>query len=205
MTQCKCRIIGITGGIGTGKSTVSKILKNKDYKIIDADKIARKIMEVGSDAYIKVIEEFGENILFEDEKLNRKALANIIFNDDKARKKLDNITHPYIFESIKSNLEKICQNEKVVFLDIPLLFEQYQLWNKYDIIFDEILLVDTDEETQVNRIKARDKISKVEALKKIRSQLNMDEKRRKSSKIIDNSGDYENLEKQLEKLLLEII
>lgn len=205
MIQNNCQVIGITGGIASGKSTVSNIIIKKGYKLIDADKVAREVVEIGKPAYIKIVEEFGNEVLFDDETINRKALGNIIFNNNEAREKLNNITHPYIFDSIKINLKKLCKDENIVFLDIPLLFEQFNLWERYDIKFDEILLVYIDEDTQIDRLKKRDNISRQEALKKIKTQLSMDEKRTRSSKTIDNSGDIKYLKKQIEKLLLELI
>lgn len=202
MMQNNCKIIGLTGGIATGKSTVAKLLKEKGYKIIDADKIAKGVVEIGKPAYSKIVEEFGNEVLLEDNTINRKALGKIIFNDKRAREKLNYISHPYIFEEIRLNLQELCKDENTVVLDIPLLFEQFDLWEKYGIEFDEIVLVDTDEDTQIKRLIKRDNISRDEAVKKIRAQLPMDEKRTRSSKIINNSGDMKNLKQQIEKLLL---
>lgn len=205
MMQNNCTVIGLTGGIASGKSTVSNILMEKGYEIIDADKIARKVVEVGKPAYIKIVEEFEDRILLDDKTIDRKALGHIIFKDEKLREKLNNITHPYIFESIKLNLGRICMEENIVFLDIPLLFEQLDLWKRYDILFDEILLIYVDEDTQVERLIKRDNISREEALNRMKSQLPMGEKKTRSSKTIDNSGDIKYLNEQIEKLLLELI
>lgn len=205
MTQNKCTIIGLTGGIASGKSTTSNILIEKGYDLIDADKIARKVVEVDCPAYNKIVEEFGHEILFSDRTINRKALGKIIFNDEELRVKLNNITHPFIGKSIKDELVKKCKGGNVIFLDIPLLFEQYDIWEEYDIQFDETVLVYLDEDTQIERLKKRDNISLEEALTKIKSQLSMDEKLRKSSKTIDNSGNIQQLNEQIDKLLLELI
>lgn len=205
MTQSKNIIIGLTGGIASGKSTVSNILIEKGYELIDADKIARKVVEVGSPAYYKIVEEFGDGILLADKTIDRKALGKIIFSDKKARTKLNNISHPFIFKSIKGELMEKAKDKNIIFLDIPLLFEQYDLWKEYDIQFDEIVLVYLNEDSQVERLKKRDNISREEALSKIKSQLSMDEKLKKSSKTIDNSGNIEQLNEQIDKLLLELI
>lgn len=205
MIQNNCTLIGVTGGIATGKSTVSNILIEKGYNLIDSDKIARKVVEVGKRAYVKIVEEFGDGILLDDKTIDRKALGNIIFSDARLREKLNSITHPYICESIKFNIDRICKSGSIVFVDIPLLFEQFDVWKNHDIIFDEILLVYIDEDTQIERLIKRDGISEEEALKKIRSQMSIYEKRTRSSKTIDNSGDIENLNKQIDKLLLELI
>ena len=205
MTQNKCRIIGLTGGIASGKSTVSNIIMEKGYELIDADKIAREVVELGCPAYNGIVNEFGSKILLEDGTINRKELGKIIFNDRKARLKLNNITHPIIAQSIKGELAEKCKDGNIIFLDIPLLFEQYELWKEYDVKFDEILLVYVNEDIQIERLKKRDKISTEEALSKIKSQLLMDEKLKKSSKTIDNSGSIEELNEQIDKLLLELI
>ena len=205
MIQNNCTLVGITGGIATGKSTVSSILMEKGYRLIDADKIAREVVEINKPAYLKIVDSFGKDILLGDKTIDRKALASIIFNDSEARERLNRITHPYIFESIKLSINRICREESIIFLDIPLLFEQFDLWQTYDIKFDEILLVYIDEDIQIERLVKRDLISKEGALKKIRSQISIDEKKSRSSKTIDNSGDIESLKIQIDKLLLELI
>ena len=205
MIQNKCRVIGLTGGIASGKSTVSKIIIEKGYDLIDADIVAREIVEVGCPAYEKIVEEFGSEVLLEDKTINRKELGKIIFSDEISRVKLNKITHPFIFKSIKDKLIEKCKDENIIFLDIPLLFEQYDLWKEYGIQFDEIVLVYLNETQQIERLKKRDNISTEEALNKIKSQLSMDEKLTKSSKTIDNSGNIQQLNEQIDKLLLELI
>lgn len=204
MIQNKCKIIGLTGGIASGKSTVSNILIGKEYDIIDADLIAREVVEVGTLAYYKIVETFGHEILLKDKTINRKALGEIIFNDEESREKLNDITHPFIFETIKIKLLEKCRDNKLIFLDIPLLFEQFELWKRYDIRFDEIILVYVNKDDQIERLKKRDNISEEEALVKIGSQLPMDEKLKWASKTIDNSGDVQQLNEQIEKLLFEL-
>lgn len=204
MKQNNCKIIGITGGIATGKSTVSNILLKRGYPLIDADKVAREVAEIGKPAYFKIIQEFGQGILNEDKSLNRKMLGKIIFSDEEARKKLNNITHPYIFESIKEKLELLSKGNPVVFLDIPLLFEEYYSLIQHGINFDEIWLVYADKEIQVDRLMKRDNISKDEAVKKIQSQMDMEEKKKMATRIIDNSGDIKSLEEQIDIILESI-
>lgn len=201
MKQNKSTIIGLTGGISTGKSTVSSILDEKGFKIIDADKIARNVVEKGKDAYFKIIEYYGKDILSTDGDIDRKALGNIIFNDKNLRESLNSITHPYIFKEIKNQIENMAKNNSIIFLDVPLLFEQYRLWREYSIEFNEIWLVYCDKDTQINRLMKRDDISKEEAEKKINSQMSLDKKKTMSSKTIDNSKDLGYLKKQIEELL----
>lgn len=201
MKQNKSTIIGLTGGISTGKSTVSSILDEKGFKIIDADKIAKNVVEKGKDAYFKIVEYFGKDILSIDGAIDRKALGNIIFNDKNLRESLNSITHPYIFKEIKNQIENMAKNNSIIFLDVPLLFEQYRLWREYSIEFNEIWLVYCDKDTQINRLMKRDDISKEEAEKKINSQMSLDKKKTMSSKTIDNSKDLGYLKKQIEELL----
>jgi len=205
MIQSKTMLIGLTGGIASGKSTVSSYIEEKGYSLIDADKIAREVVEIGEPAYNEIVEEFGSNILQEDKNINRKVLGNIIFNDEKSRQRLNSIIHPYIFKTIKLKVDELSDENKIVFLDIPLLFEQYDLWEEYNIRFDEIWLVYLNKKLQIERLIKRDKISKTEALRKIESQMPIDTKKTRSSKTIDNSGDVEYLKEQINKMLSELI
>jgi dephospho-CoA kinase len=198
-------LLGLTGGISTGKSTVSNILKNKGYKVIDADKIAKEVVEVSMPAYEEIVDYFGEDILLMDKTIDRKKLGKLIFNNINLREKLNSIVHPYVFRAIKENINYYCEKEKLVFLDIPLLFEQIELLKKHSIIFHEIWLVYTDEETQIERLMKRDTISRREAIAKIKAQMSIEEKKNRSSRIIDNSGIIEELYGQIDKLLEELI
>ncbi|MDR7857047.1 dephospho-CoA kinase [Tissierella sp.] len=205
MKQNNVILIGLTGGIATGKSTVSNIIIEKGYPLIDADKIAREIVQVNRPAYKEIVEVFGEKILNEDKTLDRKSLGNIIFSEKEAREKLNNITHPYIFETIKSEIKRLSREHNIIFLDIPLLFEQFDLIENYNIEFTDIWLVYVEKAIQINRLMKRDGISQDEALRKVESQMPIDVKRTRSSKTIINSGDIELLNKQVDELLLELI
>ncbi|MBU5311188.1 dephospho-CoA kinase [Tissierella carlieri] len=205
MTLNSCILIGLTGGISTGKSTVSKMIIDKGYSLIDADKISREVVETNKPAYIKIVEEFGEKILLDDKSIDRKALGKIIFSNKECRERLNTIIHPYIFESIRLKIDELSLEKRIVFLDIPLLFEQYDLWEKYNITFDEIWLVYLEKDIQIERLMKRDGISKEEALKKMQAQMDINYKKARSSKTIDNSGDVEYLKEQVDKLLKELI
>lgn len=205
MMQNNIRLIGLTGGIATGKSTVSNIIIEKGYPVVDADKISREIVELNKPAYNDIVESFGENILHENKTIDRKKLGNIIFRDEKCREKLNNITHPHIFETIQSNIEELSRCYHTIFLDIPLLFEQFDLLERYDIKFQEIWLIYVGKTLQIERLMKRDGILEEEALRKVESQMPIDIKKTRSSKVIDNSGDIEFLNKQIDKLLSELI
>lgn len=205
MKQNSCKIIGITGGIATGKSTVTNMIREKGHMVIDADKIARNVVEKNSPAYVEILDFFGEDFLDENENIDRKKLGSIIFKDESLRKKLNNIVHPYIYENIKNQILKHSEREKTIFLDIPLLIEELDSFNKYEIYFDEIWLVYVDELTQLNRLMKRDLIDEKEALYRINSQISIELKKKYATRILDNRGELRELEKQLDKILNEII
>lgn len=205
MTQNNCIVIGLTGGIATGKSTVSKMLINRGYKVIDADQISREVVEIGKPAYKDIVETFGLRILLEDKNLNRKKLGRLIFNNSKFRDILNNIIHPRVFNKIAEALEEGCKNNNIIFIDIPLLFEVHNQLNAYNISFNEIWMVYTNEEAQLKRLMERDNIGKEEAMSKINSQLSVDEKRQKSTKTLFNNSDLKELERNLDIMLSELV
>ena len=120
MTQNKCKSIGLTGGIATGKSTVSNIIKEKGHMVIDADKISRQVMDIGKPAYKDVVETFGLKILLEDKSINRRKLARLIFSSKSLRNALNDIVHPYILQEIKRQYNIYCKDNDLVFLDIVM-------------------------------------------------------------------------------------
>lgn len=204
MKQNNYYLIGITGGIGSGKTTVSSLLKDKGYIVIDADKIAKEVVVVNKPAYFKIIETFGNDILLEDKTINRKKLGKIIFSDESLRRKLNMITHPYIFEEIKSKVNELFKDNKLIFIDIPLLLEEIDEVSKHNLNFDEIWLVYVDKETQIQRVMNRDFISKEEALLRINSQMSLEDKKIKSNRIIDNRGDLSITRENLEVILKDV-
>lgn len=204
MTQSRCKLIGLTGGIGTGKSTVSNLLIEKGYKVIDADKIARQVVEIGEPAYLSIIEIFGKKILLADKSINRKKLGRLIFSSVSLRNVLNNIVHPYVIAEIKKQIDFNCENDILLFLDIPLLIEEQEKFNAKQVYFDEILLVYCDEETQIKRLMDRDNLTRAEALNRIKSQMNIEEKKVKVTRIVDNSGDTSNLDENLCNVIKEL-
>ena len=204
MNQNNRKIIGLTGGIASGKSTVSNILKFMGFNVIDADVISREVVEIGKPAYFEIIEHFGRDIIDEDGNINRKKLGSIIFNDDNEREKLNLIVHPYIFAAIKDYIEKDSES-KIIFVDIPLLIEVLDDLQFHGIHFDEIWLVYADEEIQLKRLMERDSIGKEEAIKRIEAQMPMCLKKKYATRIIDNSGEKNELERKVKKLVEEVI
>jgi len=200
MKQNSPKIIGITGGISTGKSTVSNMIRKLGYKVIDADIIAREVVQKGKPAYEEIVKCFGNTIIDEFGNINRKELGNIIFIDEEKREKLNSITHPYIMEAIKQSIDDNI-DEKIIFLDIPLLIEALDNLKDYNIYLDEIWLVYIDEESQIQRLMERDNISRREALNKIKAQMPLELKKKYATEVIDNRGSITDLEAQVKNLI----
>lgn len=205
MTQNRnsVKIIGLTGGIATGKSTVTKILLNKGCKVIDADKIARDVVEIGKQAYDDIVEKFGKCILNEDLTINRKKLGNIIFKSRKKRELLNKIVHPKVVDEIKRQIQILSGDNNVVFLDIPLLIEELNELSSQGLRVDEIWLVYADEEIQLRRLMERDNLNREEAINRIRSQISIVEKKKYADVIIDNSNGLVELEQCINNLLIK--
>ena len=190
------KIIGLTGSISTGKTQVSNYLRDRGEKVIDADLIAREVVDLDP-VKEKIKGAFGEDI-YKDDELDRKALGEIVFRDKEKRQVLNEIEHPEIYKII---LEEIKNSKGRVFVDIPLLFESQHLNERYGLDFDEVWLVYVNRETQVKRLIKRDRISKGYALEKINSQMSVEDKRIMADVIIDNSGSLEETFKQVEENL----
>jgi len=178
-------VAGLTGGIATGKSTVSNFLSDAGARIIDADKIAREVVEQGKPAYEEIRAFFGEEILLPNGDIDRERLGDIIFNDSDKKKHLDAIVHPRVFERSAALIAEIEASEPdaVVILDIPLLLEA-----NMDRDLAEVIVVYVPEELQLQRLIARDGIDEKAAMARIRSQMPIEEKRKRATLVIDNSG-----------------
>lgn len=204
MTRNKTLVIGLTGGIATGKSTAAAIIKRRGFTVIDADEIAREILEPGKEGYKLVIEEFSNSILTEDGIVDRKRLGDIIFSDAKKREKLDGLLHPVITNEILKNLYEH-SSEIVVFIDIPLLFEVITKIEEEGVHFDEIWLVYADRATQLERLYNRNTLSPEDALARVDSQMDIEQKRLLADRIIDNTGTKDELEKAVELQLKALV
>lgn len=191
------RIIGLTGGIGSGKSTVSNYLTQKGFAIIDADKIAREIVEPESETLFKLSECFGSNILNSDESLNRKALAAIAFSSEEQKKKLDDIMLQEIIRIINEKIEYYhTTGEMLIFIDAPLLFEA-----GLDQQSHEIWVVDAEDELRIERVIRRDGSSREEVLSRMRKQMSREEQYKRADHVLNNSATAEALYAQIDKLL----
>lgn len=184
-------IIGLTGSIASGKSLVSNYLKQKNYQIIDCDEISHYVLTIPS-VILLLEKEFGKQIII-DGAVNRKLLAEIVFNDVEKKSQLELIVFPEILEEIKKQIK---EKKGIVFLDAPLLFE-YNL----EYLTEKIIVVKSDKEVQIQRLIKRDNINEEYALKKIHSQLPIEEKEKYANFIIDNSLSIENTYNQVDQIL----
>ncbi|MFK5976980.1 MAG: dephospho-CoA kinase [Sulfurovum sp.] len=176
--------IALTGGIASGKSSVVDIMLSLGFEVIDADKVAHEVLDREKQ---KVVKLFGETILVED-KINRKALGSIVFGDKSKLKQLEALLHPLIYEEIEAQAREKDIKEKPYFIDIPLFFESDRYQN-----ISKSLLVYTPKEKQLERLIKRDNSTKEEALLRINSQMDIEEKKSLATYIIDNSGSQERL------------
>lgn len=192
------KVIGLTGGIGTGKSTVSELLAVHGFKIVDADIAAREAVEKGSEGLEQVRQVFGDEAIDENGEMNRKYVGEIVFNDDKMREKLNQIIHPIVRDLMERQKEAYLKEGFNVIMDIPLLFEN----NLQDTV-DETWLVYASESIQVERLMERNDLTQKEAKARVYSQISIDKKRRMADRVIDNRGTLLELKQNLEALLME--
>lgn len=192
-------IIGITGSIGTGKSTVSNYLISKGYSVVDADKISKGAYNVGSNGYKAILEVFGEEILNSNGEVDRKKIKKIVFDNSNMLQRLNMAIHPIIINEIEKEIEILLESQNVVFLDAPLLIET-ELHKKVD----KIIVVACDKNEQINRIIKRDKITADMAISIINSQMSIDEKLKFADYIVYNNSTIENLYSQVDEIILEI-
>lgn len=190
-------VIGLTGGIASGKSTVAQMFKEFNIPVVDADVIAREVVEPDQDAYEEIIKAFGEDILQADRTLDRKKLGAIIFNDAEKRKNLNQIVHPAIRKEMVARRDGyLADGASCVVMDIPLLFE-----NDLTHFVEKTIVVYVDEMTQKQRLMERDNYTEEEAIARMKSQMPLKEKAALADAIIDNNESVEHSFKQLKDLL----
>jgi len=192
-------VIGLTGGIASGKSTVSNMFKEMDITVVDADVEARLAVMKGEPAYLKIIDEFGEEILLANGEIDRQKLGSIIFHQEEKRQILNETVHPEVRKRMRDQVEKAIKNsEEVVVLDIPLLFE-----SKLTYMVDKTLLVYVNDETQLKRLIERNNLSVEDAGARIRSQMPLSDKIRLADAVIDNNGSIADTKNQLHDILTQ--
>ena len=190
------KIIGITGGIASGKSTVTNFLRKKGFQVVDADSLVHQLQKPGGRLFEALVQHFGKEIILENGELNRPLLASLIFSNPEEREWSKQIQGEIIREELATLRDQLVQTEDIFFMDIPLLFEQdYSAW------FDETWLVYVDRDVQVERLMKRDRLSKDEAESRLTAQWPLEQKKGLVSHVLNNNGNQDQLLTQVFSLL----
>ena len=190
------KIIGITGGIASGKSTVTNFLRQKGFQVVDADALVHQLQKPGGRLFKALVQHFGQEIILENGELNRPLLASLIFSNTEEREWSKQIQGEIIREELARLRDQLAQTESIFFMDIPLLFEQdYSSW------FDQTWLVYVEPDVQMDRLMKRDQLSKDLAISRLAAQWTLEEKKGLASQVIDNNGSQDQLLAQLNSLL----
>ena len=192
------KVIGLTGGIATGKSTVSELLTIHGFKIVDADVASRKAVEKGTTGLAQIREHFGEEAILENGEMDRQYVGELIFNYPEKRLELNEIVHPIVHEIMEQEKEAYLEQGYNVIMDIPLLYE-----NELQDTVDEVWLVYTSESIQIERLMERNDLSLEDAKARVLSQISIDKKRRMADHVIDNRDTKLELKQNVETLLIE--
>ncbi|MCG7306494.1 dephospho-CoA kinase [Staphylococcus warneri] len=192
------KVIGLTGGIASGKSTVSELLTAFGFKVVDADTAAREAVAKGTPGIEKVREVFGDEAIDENGEMDRKCMGDLVFNYPGERIKLNEIVHPIVREIMEEKKQQFLKEGHNVIMDIPLLYE-----NELQDTVDEVWLVYTSESIQIDRLMERNDLTQEEAKARVYSQISIDKKSRMADHVIDNLGDKLELKQNLERLLSE--
>jgi len=197
-------IVGLTGGIVSGKSTVALMFKDLGAKIVDADKLGHSVILPHKPAWEKIVKIFGKDVLQNDLTIDREKLGKIVFANQPFLKKLNEITHPEITKIIKKEIDsvknKTYNQKKILIIDAALIYEA-----KIDRLMDKIIVVYIDEDEQIKRLIKRNNLSKDEALQRIKSQMPMKEKVKMADYVIDNSNSLDKTKKQVEKIWKNLV
>jgi dephospho-CoA kinase len=195
------KIVGLTGGIGSGKSVVSGMFARLGAEVIGADQLAREVVNPGQAAWKEIVAHFGKEVLNADQSLNRERLASIVFSDAEARRALEEITHPRIRalfdERVRELQSKGC---RVIIYDVPLFFESH-----LDREIRPVVVVYAEESVRLERVKARDGLSDEEILSRTKSQMPLEEKKGLADYVIDNSGTLEETKSQVTRVWQELL
>lgn len=189
------RLIGLTGGIATGKSTVDRMLAARGATVVDADALAREAVLPGEPTLDRVVQRFGADVLLPDGSLDRQKLGAMVFADPEARYDLERITHPRIIELSQQRIAAgLASDAPLVSVDIPLLYE-----GERDSTFPGVLVVYAPPEVQIRRLRERNGLDEAAARQRLDAQLPIDEKRRRATWVIDNAGDPDATERQVDE------
>ena len=190
------KIIGITGGIASGKSTVTNFLREQGFQVVDADAVVHQLQKPGGRLYQLLVQHFGQEIILENGELNRPLLASLIFSNPEEREWSKKTQGEIILEELAALRDQLAQTEAIFFMDIPLLFEQgYANW------FDETWLIYVDYDVQLERFMKRNHLSKEVAESRLAAQWSLEEKTKLASRILDNNGSRDQLVSQVVRLL----
>ena len=192
------KVIGLTGGIASGKSTVSELLSVFGFKVVDADKAAREAVKKGSKGLAQVREVFGDEAIDENGEMNRRYMGDLVFNHPEKRLELNAIIHPIVRDIMEEEKQEYLKQGYNVIMDIPLLFE-----NELENTVDEVWVVYTSESIQMDRLMQRNNLSLEDAKARVYSQISIDKKSRMADHVIDNLGDKLEVKQNLERLLEE--
>jgi dephospho-CoA kinase len=194
------KLVGLTGGIASGKSTVAKILERLGAAVINADALSREVVEPGKEAWREIIDAFGAGVLQPDQTLDRQKLRSVIFNDRDGRKKLEAIIHPRVRALAEERIrEHAVAGYSIIVYEVPLLFEgNLHEWLR------PVILVACNVDTQRTRLQERDQLTQTEAQKHIDAQMSLEEKRRLADYVIENDGSLADLEQQVRTVLEKI-
>ncbi|EOD8639952.1 dephospho-CoA kinase [Staphylococcus aureus] len=192
------KVIGLTGGIASGKSTVSELLSVFGFKVVDADKAAREAVKKGSKGLAQVREVFGDEAIDENGEMNRRYMGDLVFNHPEKRLELNAIIHPIVRDIMEEEKQEYLKQGYNVIMDIPLLFE-----NELENTVDEVWVVYTSESIQMDRLMQRNNLSLEDAKARVYSQISIDKKSRMADHVIDNLGDKLELKQNLERWLEE--
>jgi dephospho-CoA kinase len=187
------KVIGVTGGIASGKSNVISIIKRQGFKVIDCDLINHNLQKINMPIYNAIKEAFGSSYFLDNGELDRKKLGELIFHNENEKLKLNSISHPIIKEEV---LKEINKADGIVFVDVPLLYE-----SKFDSLCDKVICVYLNRKTQIERLMERDHIDYSYAKTKIASQMDLDQKRDLADYVIDSKGSFQETERQVLKIL----
>lgn len=193
-------ILGLTGGIATGKSTADNFFLENNIPVVDTDKIAHDLMEPNQASYLAIVNYFGKDILNNNQEIDRKKLGQIVFSDRSQLAKLNKLTHPLIYQETKRQLDEfVKQKQSLIVMDVPLLFE-----SGFDALADQTLVVSADPEVQLQRLMDRNNLTKTDAMNRINSQMSLKEKEQKANYVIYNNSSRDELNRQLQELVKKI-